>query len=98
MVEGKCNRNFANVASLWNKRVHAGGSDRSGQNTYGQLEISQPGRDGALFKLAIDSKLRTCDPVTMENVRSARHMIEPRVFKGTRRPVQFEIIERLGCN
>ena len=69
---------------VWSIRVH--------------LEIAQALRDLAIFNLAIDSKLRACDLVTLRlddiclgnNVRHRGAIVQPK----TGRPVQFEITEQ----
>jgi integrase len=63
-----------------------------------RLELLQPGRDVALFNLAIDSKLRACDLVGMriEDIYTGGHVKDRATIiqKKTRRPVQFEITEQ----
>jgi integrase len=63
-----------------------------------RLELLQPGRDVALFNLAIDSKLRACDLVGMriEDICTGGHVKDRATIiqKKTRRPVQFEITEQ----
>ena len=63
-----------------------------------RLEMLQPGRDVALFNLAIDSKLRACDlvRVRIEDVCAGGHVKDRATIiqKKTRRPVQFEITEQ----
>jgi len=69
---------------VWSIRVH--------------LEIAQALRDLAIFNLAIDSKLRACELVTLRlddiclgnNVRHRGAIVQPK----TGRPVQFEITEQ----
>jgi len=62
-----------------------------------RLEISGSKRDLALFNLAIDSKLRACDLVTLrvEDVQSGGRIRERTtvVQRKTGRPVQFEMTE-----
>jgi integrase len=65
-----------------------------------RLQLSQRTRDLALFDLAIDSKLRACDLVTLR-VRDVSHgdRIASRTIimqRKTQRPVQFEITEQTG--
>ena len=63
-----------------------------------RLQVSGAKRDLALFNLAIDSKLRGCDPVALTvgdivlsgNVRDRAVIVQ----RKTRRPVQFEITEQ----
>ncbi len=63
-----------------------------------RLEIARARRDLAIFNLAIDSKLRACDLVTLRledicsgtNVRRRATIVQ----KKTGRPVQFEIAEQ----
>jgi integrase len=63
-----------------------------------RLEIARSMRDLAIFNLAIDSKLRACDPVKLRlddicsgpNVRRRATIVQ----KTTGRPVQFEISEQ----
>jgi hypothetical protein len=62
-----------------------------------RLQLSEKTRDLALFNLAIDSKLRSCDLVKLR-VRDVTHgeRITARAIvmqQKTRRPVQFEITE-----
>ena len=62
-----------------------------------RLQISDRVRDLALFKLAIDSKLRACDLVKLR-VRDVSHSgrVSPRAIvmqQKTNRPVQFEIMK-----
>ncbi|MDB5825776.1 MAG: integrase [Herminiimonas sp.] len=63
-----------------------------------RLELAKKLRDLALFNLAIDSKLRGCDLVSLRVCDIARgKSISPRAMvlqRKTRRPVQFEIIEQ----
>ncbi len=70
-----------------------------------RLEMSHNVRDLALFNLAIDSKLRSCDLVKLKvrdichgNVVSSRAMV---MQQKTHQPVQFEITvqtrEALSC-
>src|SRR5258708_2944243 len=63
-----------------------------------RLQISHRTRELALFNLAIDSKLRSCDLVRLRvrdvchgNVVAARTMV---MQQKTQRPVQFEITEQ----
>jgi hypothetical protein len=63
-----------------------------------RLQIGSRVRELALFNLAIDSKLRSCDLVTLRfrdvchgNVVAARAMV---MQQKTQRPVQFEITEQ----
>ena len=63
-----------------------------------RLQIANRIRDLALFNLAIDSKLRSCDLVTLR-VRDIAHgsSISKRAMvmqQKTKQPVQFEITER----
>jgi integrase len=63
-----------------------------------RLQLNERSRDLALFNLAIDSKLRSCDLVKLR-VRDISHgeRIATRaivVQQKTRRPVQFEITEQ----
>ena len=63
-----------------------------------RLQLCGRIRDLALFNLAIDSKLRACDPVRLR-VRDVSHgdRVSARaiiVQQKTRRPVQFEITEQ----
>lgn len=62
-----------------------------------RLQLADNARDLALFNLAIDSKLRGCDLVSLRlrdvcqgNVVSSRAIVMQRK---TRRPVQFEVTE-----
>ena len=63
-----------------------------------RLEIARMWRDLALFNLAIDSKLRACDLVTLriDEVASGAKVRDRAtvVQKKTSRPVQFEITEQ----
>ena len=64
-----------------------------------RLQLANRIRDLALFNLAIDSKLRSCDLVKMR-VRDLAHgdRLAPRaivVQQKTQRPVQFEITEQI---
>ncbi len=63
-----------------------------------RLQISGKQRDLALFNLAIDSKLRSCDLVTLHvaDVAQAGRVKERAVViqQKTGRPVQFEITEQ----
>ena len=66
-----------------------------------RLQLRRPGRDLALFNLAIDSKLRGYDLVKLR-VRDiaqgdcvARHAIV--LQQKTQRPVKFEITERFSA-
>lgn len=60
-----------------------------------RLQISQQTRDLALFNLAIDSKLRACDLVSLRVADIAHgNQVNTRAVvmqRKTRRPVQFEI-------
>ena len=63
-----------------------------------RLQIGNRTRELALFNLAIDSKLRSCDLVKLRvrdvchgNVVAARAMV---MQQKTQRPVQFEITEQ----
>ena len=63
-----------------------------------RLQLAKKTRDLALFNLAIDSKLRSCDLVNLR-VRDIAHgaCISPRAIvmqQKTHRPVQFEITEQ----
>lgn len=63
-----------------------------------RLQLAQRVRDLALFNLAIDSKLRGCDLVSLR-VRDVSHgsLVAPRAIVmqlKTQRPVQFEITEQ----
>ncbi|MCG7601584.1 tyrosine-type recombinase/integrase [Halomonas sp. McH1-25] len=63
-----------------------------------RLQLAGKPRDLALFNLAIDSKLRACDLVTLR-VRDIVHgdRVSPRTVvmqQKTQRPVQFEITEQ----
>ena len=63
-----------------------------------RLELADRARELALFNLAIDSKLRSCDLVKLR-VRDVCHgeRIAPRAIimqQKTQRPVQFEITEQ----
>ena len=63
-----------------------------------RLQLAGKTRDLALFNLAIDSKLRACDLVTLR-VRDIVHgdRVSPRAIvmqQKTQRPVQFEITEQ----
>jgi integrase len=63
-----------------------------------RLQLDHRGRELALFNLAIDSKLRACDPVGLRvhDVVQDRRVV-PRAMvmqKKTQRPVQFEITEQ----
>jgi integrase len=63
-----------------------------------RLELANRARELALFNLAIDSKLRSCDLVKLR-VRDVCHgeRVAPRAMimqQKTRRPVQFEITEQ----
>jgi integrase len=62
-----------------------------------RLQLAVRRRELALFNLAIDSKLRACDPVSLR-VRDVRHgqIVASRTIvmqQKTQRPVQFEITE-----
>ena len=62
-----------------------------------RLELSNHQRDLALFNLAIDSKLRGCDLVSLRvrDVANGDHVL-PRAMilqRKTQQPVQFEIME-----
>ena len=63
-----------------------------------RLQLADRTRDLALFNLAIDSKLRGCDLVSLRVCDIAQgKAILPRAMvmqRKTHRPVQFEIIER----
>ncbi len=63
-----------------------------------RLQISGKKRDLALFNLAIDSKLRSCDLVTLRvtDVSVAGSVKERTVIvqRKTGRPVQFELTEQ----
>jgi integrase len=63
-----------------------------------RLQINQKLRDLALFNLAIDSKLRSCDLVALRvsDVASGEHIKERTaiVQQKTGRPVQFEMTEQ----
>ncbi len=63
-----------------------------------RLQLAERTRELALFNLAIDSKLRSCDLVTLR-VRDITHgeRISARAIvmqQKTQRPVQFEITEQ----
>lgn len=63
-----------------------------------RLQLAGQRRDLALFDLAIDSKLRACDLVTLR-VRDIAHgeRVSPRAIvmqRKTQQPVQFEITEQ----
>ena len=63
-----------------------------------RLELAERARELALFNLAIDSKLRSCDLVKLR-VRDVCHgdRVAPRAMimqQKTKRPVQFEITEQ----
>ena len=63
-----------------------------------RIQLTEKIRDLALFNLAIDSKLRACDLVTLR-VRDIAHggHVSPRAIilqRKTQRPVQFEITEQ----
>ena len=66
-----------------------------------RLQMEGHKRDLALFNLAIDSKLRGCDLVSLRvddiatggRVRDRATIIQHK----TGRPVQFEIMEQLAC-
>ena len=63
-----------------------------------RLELADRARELALFNLAIDSKLRSCDLVKLR-VRDVCHgnRVAPRAIimqQKTQRPVQFEITEQ----
>lgn len=63
-----------------------------------RLQLAGKTRDLALFDLAIDSKLRACDLVTLR-VRDIAHgeRVSPRAIvmqRKTQQPVQFEITEQ----
>ena len=63
-----------------------------------RLELADRARELALFNLAIDSKLRSCDIVKLR-VRDVCHGegVAPRAIilqQKTQRPVQFEITEQ----
>ena len=63
-----------------------------------RLQIGHPTRELALFNLAIDSKLRSCDLVRLR-VRDVCHgnIVASRTIvmqQKTQRPVQFEITEQ----
>lgn len=63
-----------------------------------RLELTDRARELALFNLAIDSKLRSCDLVKLR-VRDVRHgdRVAPRAIilqQKTQRPFQFEITEQ----
>lgn len=63
-----------------------------------RLQLAEKIRDLALFELAIDSKLRACDLVSLRvlDVAHGDH-VSPRAIimqKKTKRPVQFEITEQ----
>ena len=63
-----------------------------------RLELADRARELALFNLAIDSKLRSCDLVKLR-VRDVCHgeRVSPRAVimqQKTKRPVQFEITEQ----
>lgn len=63
-----------------------------------RLQVAHRIRDLALFNLALDSKLRTCDPIALRvddvalngRVRSRATVMQ----RKTGRPVQFEITEQ----
>jgi hypothetical protein len=63
-----------------------------------RLQISGKKRDLALFNLAIDSKLRSCDFVTLRvaDVSQAGRVRDPAVViqQKTCRPVQFELTQQ----
>ena len=64
-----------------------------------RLELADRARELALFNLAIDSKLRSCDLVKLR-VRDVCHgeRVSPRAMimqQKTQRPVQFEISEQI---
>jgi integrase len=72
------------LKDIWAIRIH--------------LQLDQRIRDLALFNLAVDSKLRGCDLVSLR-VRDLVHgnQIQPRamvVQRKTQRPVQFELTEQ----
>ncbi len=62
-----------------------------------RLEMSNNLRDLALFNVAIDSKLRACDLVTLEvkNISSGNQILKRASIKQqkTQQPVRFEITE-----
>jgi integrase len=62
------------------------------------LQLNEKVRDLALFNVAIDSKLRSCDLVALRvsDVYIARNAKEPTVIvqQKTGRPVQFELTEQ----
>ena len=63
-----------------------------------RLQIAERGRDLALFNLAIDSKLRGCDAVTLkvEDVAPHGYAVDRATIRQrkTGRPVKFEITEQ----
>lgn len=60
-----------------------------------RLEVSNKHRDLALFNLAIDSKLRSCDLVKLKvtDISHGNHILKRAMIiqQKTKRPVQFEI-------
>jgi len=63
-----------------------------------RLEVANKIRDLALFNLAIDSKLRSCDLVKprVSDIAHGKHILKRAMVKQqkTQRPVQFEITEK----
>jgi integrase len=63
-----------------------------------RLELAEKIRDLALFNLAIDSKLRSCDLVKLRvsDIAHGRHVLKRAMVmqQKTGRPVQFEITEK----
>src|SRR5215212_910758 len=60
-----------------------------------RLQLANRGRDLALFNLAIDSKLRGCDLVSLRvrDIAQGNNILSRAIIlqQKTRRPVQFEI-------
>ena len=63
-----------------------------------RLQLARRARDLALFNLAIDSKLRGCDLISLRVCDVAQGgRVAPRAIvmqRKTRRPVQFELTEQ----
>ncbi|MEW8245932.1 MAG: tyrosine-type recombinase/integrase, partial [Candidatus Thiodiazotropha endolucinida] len=63
-----------------------------------RLEVANKIRDLALFNLAIDSKLRSCDLVKLRvsDVAHGKHILKRAMVmqQKTQRPVQFEITDK----
>lgn len=63
-----------------------------------QLQLAGKARDLALFNLAIDSKLRACDIVSMlvENIAPRGYAVDRTTIRErkTGRPVKFEVTEQ----